>query len=66
MLITFIECPTGTYGINCSEMCANGYFGKFCRQECKCQPNEECDPRHGCKGILFSLFSIANKVYLIV
>ncbi|XP_056004299.1 protein draper-like [Ostrea edulis] len=47
---TCTECPIGTYGDNCSEICSNGFYGKICAEKCECQPNETCDPKHGCKG----------------
>lgn len=34
--IFFIECPAGTFGDNCSTMCPDNYFGRFCDEECHC------------------------------
>ncbi|XP_056004305.1 platelet endothelial aggregation receptor 1-like isoform X1 [Ostrea edulis] len=47
---TCTKCPIGTYGFNCSQICSSGYYGKLCIKQCECQPNETCDPKHGCKG----------------
>ena len=46
---SFIECPLGTLGINCSSECPEGYFGKLCQEECDCTTDYYCDRRFGCR-----------------
>ncbi|XP_056008537.1 protein draper-like [Ostrea edulis] len=42
-----VECPLGTYGVNCSETCVRGYYGKLCLSECECSVHK-CDKKYGC------------------
>ncbi|XP_062609476.1 cell death abnormality protein 1-like [Saccostrea cucullata] len=42
-----LECPLGTNGVNCTQKCVKGYFGRLCRLHCNC-PAEECDGSFGC------------------
>ncbi|XP_056004306.1 multiple epidermal growth factor-like domains protein 6 isoform X2 [Ostrea edulis] len=57
---TCTKCPIGTYGFNCSQICSSGYYGKLCIKQCECQPNETCDPKHGCKdkGKVIKVFTL--------
>lgn len=38
-----IECPAGTYGVNCSEACPEGYYGRLCKDICPLQCDQTCD-----------------------
>lgn len=42
------ECPTGTFGLNCSATCPSNYHGVFCKEECHCTDGQYCDSIHGC------------------
>lgn len=47
-----IECPQGSYGINCTAICPDGYYGPLCREKCPLQCNETCNKTSGsCQGI---------------
>ncbi|XP_062592835.1 multiple epidermal growth factor-like domains protein 10, partial [Saccostrea cucullata] len=41
------ECPYGTYGWNCKQKCASGFYGRLCLSVCEC-PDTECDRVNGC------------------
>ncbi|XP_062588482.1 uncharacterized protein LOC134250144 [Saccostrea cucullata] len=42
------NCPLGTFGVNCSASCKEGFYGRLCRSECNCS-TEDCDKEYGCK-----------------
>lgn len=42
-----IECPQGSYGINCTAICPDGYYGPLCREKCPLQCNETCNKTSG-------------------
>lgn len=42
------ECWPGSRGVNCAEDCEQGFYGRFCREKCLCDP---CDKVKGCKNI---------------
>nr|XP_034338681.1 multiple epidermal growth factor-like domains protein 10 [Crassostrea gigas] len=42
------ECPAGTFGLNCSRICGDNYYGRLCKEECNCTGGQYCDPVHGC------------------
>eukprot|EP00105_Crassostrea_gigas_P025653 XP_011446289.1 PREDICTED: uncharacterized protein LOC105341442 [Crassostrea gigas] len=47
-----IECPPGWYGANCSEICADGLYGRLCKEQCPSQCNTTCDKISGrCQGL---------------
>ncbi|XP_078341002.1 uncharacterized protein LOC144627560 [Crassostrea virginica] len=41
------ECPTGTYGVNCSNLCQPLTYGKFCSEICNCT-SSICHHVYGC------------------
>lgn len=41
-----IECPPGSFGMNCQENCPPQYYGRMCRQKCSCC--NQCDKIKGC------------------
>lgn len=43
-----VECWPGSRGVNCAEDCEQGFYGRFCREKCLCDP---CDKVKGCKNI---------------
>lgn len=46
-----IECTPGKYGVNCSQVCPNGFFGRLCEKKCPLECNETCDKISGdCPG----------------
>ena len=42
-----LECPLGTYGLDCNATCSPGYFGYLCTSVCDC-PADQCDRKYGC------------------
>ncbi|XP_078337895.1 uncharacterized protein LOC144626774 isoform X2 [Crassostrea virginica] len=44
-----VECPLGTYGVNCNATCSPGYFGYLCKNKCDCAA-DQCDRKYGCKN----------------
>lgn len=49
--LTLSECPPGWYGANCSEICADGLYGRLCKEQCPSQCNTTCDKISGrCQG----------------
>ena len=46
--INILECPAGTFGLNCSSTCGDNYYGRLCKEECHCTDGQYCDPVHGC------------------
>lgn len=42
-----VECPLGTHGLNCSGICVEFYYGRFCHNKCEC-PLKQCDIKYGC------------------
>lgn len=49
--LIYIECPQGSYGINCTAICPDGYYGHLCRGKCPLQCNETCNKTSGsCQG----------------
>lgn len=48
-LIDFnLECPAGTFGVNCSTTSPINYFGRLCKIPCNCSDDIYCDPLKGC------------------
>lgn len=45
-LLSFLGCPAGYYGANCSFMCFKPYYGTGCVTKCECSP---CHHVYGCK-----------------
>eukprot|EP00105_Crassostrea_gigas_P045993 XP_019930141.1 PREDICTED: uncharacterized protein LOC105346374 [Crassostrea gigas] len=45
---TCIECPYGSFGINCKSSCSTGYYGRLCRSICECNVSE-CHHVTGCE-----------------
>lgn len=43
-----LECPPGTFGLNCTGTCVPYYFGRLCRSKCDC-PLHQCDLKLGCR-----------------
>lgn len=43
-----VECWPGSRGVDCAEDCANGFYGRLCREKCLCDP---CDKVKGCLNI---------------
>ncbi|XP_056006919.1 uncharacterized protein LOC130050705 [Ostrea edulis] len=41
------ECEAGTYLINCSQTCHDGYYGRFCKEKCSQACNETCNKVNG-------------------
>lgn len=49
--LTLSECPPGWYGANCSKICADGFYGRLCKEQCPSQCNTTCDKKSGrCQG----------------
>ncbi|XP_078337942.1 uncharacterized protein LOC111135011 isoform X4 [Crassostrea virginica] len=42
-----VECRDGSIGWNCNMTCVRGYYGHFCKSECKCL-SSLCDSATGC------------------
>ncbi|XP_048775323.1 uncharacterized protein LOC125679901 isoform X2 [Ostrea edulis] len=42
------EC-VGSFGINCTSPCPEGWYGPRCKEQCSC-PDSKCDDVHGCPG----------------
>ena len=62
LLNEFTAC-IGSFGLNCSSSCPDGYYGLGCRQICNCNDREKCDPMIGCtdpKGIKHKKYHIHN------
>ncbi|XP_022326765.2 uncharacterized protein LOC111126404 [Crassostrea virginica] len=38
----------GSFGLNCSFPCPDGYYGTGCRHICNCNETQNCDPMIGC------------------
>lgn len=38
----------GYRGVNCSEICLPGYFGRLCTEQCHCSSDMYCEPTAGC------------------
>ncbi|XP_062600410.1 uncharacterized protein LOC134262051 [Saccostrea cucullata] len=43
-----LDCPLGTFGVNCSGLCEERFYGRLCKSKCNCSP-EDCDKEYGCK-----------------
>lgn len=43
----FTAC-NGSFGLNCSSPCPDGYYGLGCRRICNCNDTQKCDPMIGC------------------
>ncbi|XP_078337896.1 uncharacterized protein LOC144626775 [Crassostrea virginica] len=43
-----VECPLGTFGVDCNVTCSHLYYGYLCKNECDC-PADQCDRKYGCK-----------------
>ncbi|XP_078337911.1 uncharacterized protein LOC144626785 isoform X2 [Crassostrea virginica] len=43
-----VECPFGTFGVDCNVTCSHLYFGYLCKNKCDC-PADQCDRKYGCK-----------------
>ena len=57
----FVECPAGTWGVNCSEVCKRGYYGRRCESKCNCTVNQRCDTADGCESYLHGMQTYKNK-----
>ncbi|XP_052718601.1 uncharacterized protein LOC128190557 [Crassostrea angulata] len=42
-----VECPLGSFGLNCNETCPPQYYGRLCRIKCDC-PLQHCNQMYGC------------------
>nr|XP_022326765.1 protein draper-like [Crassostrea virginica] len=38
----------GSFGLNCSSPCPDGYYGSACRQICNCNETQKCNQTIGC------------------
>lgn len=48
LIYFYLECPDGTFGVNCSQTCPNNYFGRLCKMPCNCPDGQFCDQVKGC------------------
>lgn len=48
LIYFYLECPDGTFGVNCSQKCPNNYFGRLCKMPCNCSDGQFCDQVKGC------------------
>lgn len=62
-VVPIIECPAGTYGINCTHTCPEGYYGRLCSGMCNCSRFEICHPTKGCTNEPEYYKVIYGKVY---
>lgn len=45
LIYFYLECPDGTFGVNCSK---TYYFGRLCKMPCNCSDGQFCDQVKGC------------------
>ena len=45
-------CPSGTYGLNCSQKYPQNHYGQFCIHKCSCNEDQYCNTVYGCSGII--------------
>ncbi|XP_062570940.1 uncharacterized protein LOC134232965 [Saccostrea cucullata] len=43
-----MECPWGSFGLNCSQQCITGFYGRLCVVPCGCNA-QHCHPVNGCQ-----------------
>lgn len=55
-MLFIIECPKGTYGLNCSRRCPTNMYGNLCAKICNCNGSQVCNHVDGCIGISYILF----------
>lgn len=48
LTLFYLECPAGTFSVNCNQTCPNNYFGHFCTEICNCSAHQYCDSVKGC------------------
>lgn len=42
------ECSPGLFGLNCTQTCPENYYGRLCKNECKCDKTQICHRVCGC------------------
>nr|XP_022338887.1 multiple epidermal growth factor-like domains protein 10 [Crassostrea virginica] len=47
-----IACPSGTYGLNCSQKCPQNHYGQFCIHKCSCNEDQYCNTVYGCSACI--------------
>lgn len=52
------ECE-GSYGLNCTDPCPEGWYGPVCMYQCMCSANDKCDPKKGCTNAAYLAQPIA-------
>ncbi|XP_078313164.1 uncharacterized protein LOC144619398 isoform X2 [Crassostrea virginica] len=43
-----VECPLGSYGLDCNVTCSPMFFGYLCKSMCDC-PADQCHRKYGCR-----------------
>ena len=46
--MVFLPACVGSWGLQCTRDCPDGFYGFGCRSKCFCHPNQTCDSIYGC------------------
>ena len=46
--MVFLPACVGSWGLQCTQDCPDGFYGFGCRSKCFCHPNQTCDNIDGC------------------
>lgn len=60
-ILFILDCPSGFYGVNCSNVCSTPYYGVGCAMKCECVP---CDRIYGC--LLFTTDKPVQGTYAVL
>nr|XP_034337452.1 uncharacterized protein LOC105318438 isoform X1 [Crassostrea gigas] len=56
----------GSFGINCSGRCVDGFFGFGCLGRCNCSEDQICDSRDGCMEDKIRQYEESPRIYLYI
>lgn len=64
ILLQYVECPLGKFGMNCLVTCPPLYYGRLCKNQCDCSFHR-CNMKYGCKTTSKIKTPIIKKIVIL-